>query len=103
MWAGGISEVRRIVALAAASGVEVCPHTDILAPSLHLLAASAPAEATLLEFPVYEETFPAQFFLKNPVRAEGPGVPGVALPESPGLGMDWDDAKIESQGEVTFA
>ena len=92
-WAGGLTEARKIVVLASAAGVEVSPHTNLLEPTVHLLAAVSPGEATLLEYPVYDETYLAPFFLARRSRAEGGAVP---LPEGPGLGMDWDESKIEA-------
>jgi L-alanine-DL-glutamate epimerase-like enolase superfamily enzyme len=97
-WAGGISETRKVVALASAAGVEVCPHTHLLPPTVHLLAGTSPGEATLLEFPVFQQNYMAAFFLKDPPRAERGA---VALPPSPGLGMEWDESKIESQEEIS--
>jgi L-alanine-DL-glutamate epimerase-like enolase superfamily enzyme len=40
-----------------------------------------------------------QFFLKYPLKPEG-GV--VKLPVRPGIGMELDEAKIESQRELSF-
>ena len=40
-----------------------------------------------------------QFFLKSPLKPIG-GV--VRLPETPGLGMDLDEARIESQRIVSW-
>jgi len=40
-WAGGITEVRRIAALASARGVSVVPHAGVLQPwTVHLMAAT---------------------------------------------------------------
>jgi L-rhamnonate dehydratase len=96
MWAGGISETLQIHALASAAGVPVCPHTHLLQPNAHLLAALPAESAPWLEYPVFEDRFLASFFLENPVRA----VTGqVTLPGTAGLGMEWDESKIESKTE----
>jgi L-alanine-DL-glutamate epimerase-like enolase superfamily enzyme len=96
-WAGGLTETLRIVALASAAGVRVCPHTNILQASAHLAAACSPAEVPLVEVPVFEENYSAPFFLADPVRGEG-GT--VVLPEVPGLGMELDESKVASQREA---
>lgn len=40
-----------------------------------------------------------QFFLAQPLRPSG-GT--IALPKTPGLGLDLDESKIEARREVTF-
>lgn len=96
-WAGGLTETLRIVALASAAGVPVCPHTDVLQVSAHLAAACSPAEVPLLEVPAFESNYTAPYFLKSPVRIEA----GKAmLPDAPGLGMELDESKIQSQREL---
>ena len=96
-WAGGLTETLRIIALASAAGVRLCPHTNILQVSAHLVAACSPAEAPLVEAPVFEANYSAPFFLSDPVVAEG-GT--VRLPDAPGLGMELDESKIASQREM---
>jgi D-galactarolactone cycloisomerase len=84
---GGVSEVRRAMALAGASGVAAVPHSPYLGPgllaTLHLIAAAAPGE------PLVERLFcdpdPGLFGgLTDPVDGR------MRVPDGPGLGADPD-------------
>jgi len=87
---GGIGEMKRVIALAQAHGVEVVPHSPYFGPgfvaTLHLAAA-------LIERPMIEvlwldmEASPFDPW----VRAEGGK---VAVPSAPGLGCDPDPAVL---------
>jgi L-alanine-DL-glutamate epimerase-like enolase superfamily enzyme len=87
---GGIGEMRRVIALAQAHGVEVVPHSPYFGPgfvaTLHLAAA-------LIERPMIEVLW--LDMEANPfdpwVRAEGGR---VAVPSAPGLGCDPDPAVL---------
>jgi D-galactarolactone cycloisomerase len=83
---GGISEFRKVAALAAARGVKLAPHSPYFGPgalaTLHLLAALAP-EARFEYFYLQVE---AGLYgeLLAPRRGE------LAVPHAPGLGADPD-------------
>ena len=87
---GGVGEMKRVIALAQAHGVEVVPHSPYFGPgfvaTLHLAAA-------LIERPMIEvlwldmEASPFDPW----VRAEGGK---VAVPSAPGLGCDPDPAVL---------
>jgi L-rhamnonate dehydratase len=95
-WAGGITEMQKICALASTYDLPVIPHGHSTPASAHFIAAQPPNVCPLLEYLVkWNEIH--QFFLKNPLKPEN-GV--VRIPETPGLGMHLDDAKIESQRVV---
>lgn len=87
---GGIGEMKRVIALAQAHGVEVVPHSPYFGPgfvaTLHLAAA-------LIERPMIEVLW--LDMEANPfdpwVRAEGGK---VAVPSAPGLGCDPDPAVL---------
>ena len=87
---GGIGEMKRVIALAQAYGVEVVPHSPYFGPgfvaTLHLAAA-------LIERPMIEVLW--LDMEANPfdpwVRAEGGK---VAVPSAPGLGCDPDPAVL---------
>jgi L-rhamnonate dehydratase len=98
-WAGGITEMLKICALASTYDLPVIPHGHSTPASAHLIASQPPNLCPLLEYLVkWNEVH--QFFLKTPLRPVG-GV--VHVPETPGLGMDLDEAKIESQRVVTWS
>jgi len=97
-WAGGISEMMKIIAIASAYDLVVIPHGHSTPASAHLIAAWPQTTCPLLEYLVkWNEIH--QFFLKTPLQPVN-GV--VTLPTTPGIGMDLDDAKIETREEVTF-
>jgi D-galactarolactone cycloisomerase len=88
---GGVTQMRRVMALADAHGVEVVPHSAYFGPgllaSIHCIAAMA--KETLVE------RYDADF-AENPLHdAINPGANGrIAVPQGPGLGVDPDPAMI---------
>jgi L-alanine-DL-glutamate epimerase-like enolase superfamily enzyme len=94
IWTGGITECRKIAAMAQAYGLPVIPHVFSSAVSsianMHLIAALP--NAGLLEFdqnpnPLREELF------EEPLR---PGPDGtVALPDRPGLGVTLNQSTVD--------
>jgi L-alanine-DL-glutamate epimerase-like enolase superfamily enzyme len=97
-WAGGITEMLKICALASTYDLPVIPHGHSTPASAHLIASQPPNLCPLLEYLVkWNEVH--QFFLRTPIKPRN-GV--VSLPEEPGLGMTLDEAKIESQRLVRW-
>ncbi|MEZ4713472.1 MAG: enolase C-terminal domain-like protein [Caldilineaceae bacterium] len=97
-WAGGISEMQKIIALASAYDVPVIPHGHSTPASAHVIAAWPETTCPLLEYLLkWNEIH--QHFLKTPLKPIN-GV--VTVPTTPGLGMELDEDKMESQEEVTF-
>ena len=93
-WSGGITECRRIAALAAAYRLPCNPHVFSSAVSLvanlHFIAALP--NGALLEFdrnhnPLREELF------EEPIEIDKRGI--VALPERPGLGVTLNMHTVE--------
>lgn len=88
---GGVTQMRKVMALAEAFGVNVVPHSAYYGPgllaSIHCIAAMAK------EVPV--ERYDADF-AENPLHdAINPGANGrIAVPQGPGLGLDPDPAII---------
>ncbi len=97
-WAGGITEMLKILALASCYDLPVIPHGHSTPASAHLIASQPENLCPLLEYLIkWNEIH--QFFLKYPVKPVG-GV--VTVPETPGLGMDLDPARIEEEQVLTF-
>ena len=97
-WAGGISEMMKICALASAYDLPIIPHGHSTPATAHLIAAWPQTTCPLLEYLVkWNEIH--QFFLKTPLKPSGGQ---VMLPTQPGLGMELDDAKIEKRTEIEF-
>ncbi len=97
-WAGGISELVKICALASAYDLPVIPHGHSVPATVHLIAAQSPTTCPVLEYLIkWNEIH--QFFLQNPVR---PINGQVTLPTMPGIGMELDPAKIQDLQEVNW-
>jgi L-rhamnonate dehydratase len=96
-WAGGISEMLKIAALASVYDVQLIPHGHSTPATAHFLYAQPVTLCPLLEYLVKWNTI-HQWFLKNPVEPQNGFVP---LPTLPGIGMELDDAKIEGQTELS--
>ncbi len=97
-WAGGITELMKICALASAYDIPVIPHGHSVPAAAHLIAAQPPNLCPLLEFLVKWNQI-HQFFLKKPILPER-GF--VALPEAPGLGLELDEDKIRARRELKW-
>ena len=97
-WAGGISEMVKICALASTYDVAIVPHGHSVPANIHLIAAQPAAVCPLVEYLVkWNELL--QFFWREPVRP----VDGmVTVPTGPGMGMDLDPAKIEEEEELSW-
>lgn len=89
-WAGGISEVLKICALASAADLPVVPHGHSTPATAHLIASQPPNVCPLLEYLVkWNEVH--QFFFRHPLKP----VDGVVrLPTVPGIGVEIDPAKV---------
>jgi L-alanine-DL-glutamate epimerase-like enolase superfamily enzyme len=93
---GGVSEMRRVMALAATFGVPVVPHSAYFGPgllaSMHCIAAM-PAETLVERF--YCD------FADNPLGgAIHPRGGRIAVPQGPGLGVD-PDARLVARLRVS--
>lgn len=95
-WAGGISEMVKICTLASAYGVAVIPHGHSVPANIHLSAALPIPQVPLIEYLVKWNHL-LQHFWKDPVR---PVNGMITVPEGPGMGMELDPAKIESERDL---
>ncbi len=90
-WAGGITEMKKICALASAFGRWVVPHSNEDVPvNIHLLFAQPPRTCPFQEFnPKLNAA--NQYFFKANVQPEA-GY--FSIPNGPGFGIELDQAKI---------
>ena len=95
-WAGGLSEVLKIAALATAHDLIVIPHGHSSPAGIHFSLAQSPVHTPYQEFLVKWNAI-NQHFLAHPVT---PVQGAIGAPAQPGLGMALDPAKIESETEV---
>lgn len=97
-WAGGLTEMVKICALASAHGIPVIPHHGGRA-SLHLIASQTITTCPIQEW-LLQHGRRDNLFLKHKIEPEDGA---FALPPGPGLTMDLDEDAITSREEVTFA
>ena len=98
-WTGGITELKKICALASAFEVPVVAHGHSLLPALHVAASESPATMPCVEFLIRaQET--KQYF-HDPTYWPENG--DIEVPDLPGLGLVLDESKIESREDVSFA
>jgi L-alanine-DL-glutamate epimerase-like enolase superfamily enzyme len=91
---GGFSQFRRIAWEAEVAGADVCPHawlTDLLtAASLH--ANACLPRSLFLEYNVSSSPMLREV-IRNPIELAPDGT--MAVPESPGLGIEIDEAAVQ--------
>ena len=98
LWAGGISEMAKIFALASAFEVPVIPHGESVPLNAQLTAAQSPSLAPFIEYLVqWNEVF--QFFMKHPVK---PVNGQITVSDRPGLGLEIDESKVTSRRTIRF-
>jgi L-alanine-DL-glutamate epimerase-like enolase superfamily enzyme len=90
MWAGGVTEMVNICALASAFGKTVIPHGESIAVVAHLVAAQ-PADVCPMVENLEKFNVGWQHFLVDPVR---PVDGRIRLDDRPGLGLVIDEAKV---------
>ena len=97
-WTGGITELVKICSLAAVYDIKVVPHGHNVVPAAHVVASQSPSVCPLIEYLIrFQER--QQFFHKfswKPVNGFMP------LPTDPGLGIAFDESRIEEKRELTW-
>lgn len=97
-WAGGISELQKIFTIASTYDIPVIPHGHSVPANVQLSAAVPTLAVPYIEFLVKWNQI-LQFFWKEPlVPVNG----YVTVPTGPGMGMEIDDAKVESSRELSW-
>ena len=86
---GGVTEFRRIAALAAAHGITVAPHWFA---DLHVHLVAATPNATWVEYFTDTDVLNLMEVFRTRLQAKGSG---LALPQEPGLGIVLDEAAVE--------
>jgi L-rhamnonate dehydratase len=96
-WCGGVSELVKICSLASAYGVKVFPHGHNIHAALHVVASQSPEVCPLVEYLVYHMPYKLHF-QKDPLLTSS-GV--LQLPQKPGFGIEFDEAKIAKRQVLT--
>ncbi len=95
-WAGGISEVQKICAIASTYDIPVVPHGHSVPATAQLIASQPATVCPILEFLIKWNQV-HQFFWKEPVVPVN-GV--VRLNEKPGMGVEIDEDKVIERREL---
>jgi L-alanine-DL-glutamate epimerase-like enolase superfamily enzyme len=88
----------KICAVASCYGLFVIPHGHSVHANVQLSAALPIPYVPLVEYLIKWQTL-LQFFWKEPLR---PVNGSVTVPSTPGMGMEVDPAKIESERELRW-
>ena len=97
-WAGGVTELQKIYALASVHDIPVIPHGHSVPTNIHLMASQPVLMAPILEYLVkWNEVH--QHFFKDKVK---PVNGKVTVPNRPGMGIELDPAVIDSERYLAF-
>lgn len=97
-WAGGLSEVLKIAALATSFDLITIPHGHSTNAGIHFSVSQSPIHTPYQEYLVKWNTI-HQHFLKDPIQPEN-GM--IKAPSGAGMMMDLDPDKIEREEEPNF-
>lgn len=97
-WAGGLSEVLKIAALATGSDLVTIPHGHSTHAGIHFSVTQSPIHTPYQEYLMKWNTI-HQHFLRNPVKPEAGS---IKAPTSVGMSMELDNDKIEREEEPNF-
>ncbi|MBA3276529.1 MAG: mandelate racemase/muconate lactonizing protein [Chloroflexia bacterium] len=98
-WAGGISELQKIITLGSVYDIPVIPHGHSTPANAHLSAAAPILNVPWIEYLVKWNDI-HQHFLKNPIKPVN-GV--ITVSDRPGLDMELDPAKFETERYLDFS
>jgi L-rhamnonate dehydratase len=97
-WAGGITEMLKICALASSYGIPVIPHHGGMA-STQLIASQAITTCPIQEW-LLQVGITGQHFIQHKIQ---PVDGHIALPTAPGMSMELDERAIESRQELDLS
>ncbi|MDP6504935.1 MAG: enolase C-terminal domain-like protein [Planctomycetota bacterium] len=95
-WAGGLTEMTKICALASVYDIPVIPHHGGIAAT-QLIASQTIITCPMQEY-LIQHGARGQFFHKDPVTPKGGN---ILLPNRPGIGIELDGEKIEARRELS--
>jgi len=95
-WAGGISELQKIFAIASTYDIPVIPHGHSVPANVQLSAAVPALSVPYVEFLVKWNAVHQNFWKEPLLPVNGM----VTVPDRPGMGMELDPAKIESSRDL---
>jgi L-alanine-DL-glutamate epimerase-like enolase superfamily enzyme len=97
-WCGGTSELIKICTLASIYDVPVIPHGHSIHAALHVIVSQSPAVCPLAEYLILKMRSYYHFEKRPPA----PENAHFDLPDAPGYGIEFDDAKTESRRQLKW-
>nr|MBA2276819.1 hypothetical protein [Chloroflexia bacterium] len=97
-WAGGVSELMKIAAVASTYNLPVIPHGHSVPTNVQVSAALPIPACPLVEFLINWNTL-HQFFFKEPVVPVN-GI--ISVPDHPGMGIELDPVKIDTERNLDW-
>jgi len=97
-WAGGLSEVLKIAAIATTADLITIPHGHSTNAGIHFSVSQSPIHTPYQEY-LIKWNIIHQHFLNDPVQPENGS---IKAPTSVGMAMDLDPDKIEREEEPNF-
>jgi L-rhamnonate dehydratase len=97
-WAGGVTELQKIYALASVYDTPVIPHGHSVPTNLQLMASQPTLMAPILEYLVKWNEIHQHFFKDKVKPVNG----CVTVPDRPGMGIELDPAAIEKERYLGF-
>lgn len=97
-WAGGLTEMVKICALASSCAIPVIPHYGGMA-STQLIASQTITTCPIQEW-LLQIGITSQHFLEHKIK---PVNGHIELPKGPGMSMELDDSVIESRQELELS
>jgi L-alanine-DL-glutamate epimerase-like enolase superfamily enzyme len=98
-WCGGVSELSKICAIASLYDAQVIPHGHSIHAALHVVASQSPATCPMIEYLINKMESYYHFEQRQFVVERGT----VGLPEAPGFGIEFDEAKVEKRSPATWS
>lgn len=90
-WCGGVSELVKMCNIASVHGANVIPHGHSLHAAMHVVASQPVEVCPLVEY-LIQKMSSYYYFEKDQMKPVG-GM--IQLPDRPGFGIEFDEAKIE--------
>lgn len=97
-WCGGVSELVKMCTLASAFDARVVPHGHNLHAALHVVASQSPMTCPYGEYLINKMDHYYHFEKADLTPKDG----FITLPDKPGFGIEFDEARIEKKEKMKF-
>ena len=98
-WCGGVSELVKMATICSAHDVHLIPHGHNIHAALHVVASQSPMTCPLVEFLIEKMSYYYMLEKEPPTPVDG----YLALPEKPGFGIEFNEAKIVEKTKLSWS